>query len=308
LLAVGDINLGRTVGQEILKGDTLFPFRFVRDTLLKYDIVFGNLESQLSDQHGETQHPRNNLIFTGPPPGAHSLKKGGFTVVSTANNHALDYGLKAHGETISNLAGAGVTFVGTAADESHLFEPVLFTSRGIRFALFACTGVMNMEDGIWRRYVTPADTAQLFPRIRAYRSEVDFLILSYHGGEEYSKGPTEQTQRFAHAAVGAGVDLFLGHHPHVPHGLEEIDGKCIVYSLGNFVFRQHFHEWTQRSFAFEATIEKQLSGARVREFRCLPLIADVQPRFLGKSSEAAVIMNRVRSLSTIQHEKVAWLE
>jgi poly-gamma-glutamate capsule biosynthesis protein CapA/YwtB (metallophosphatase superfamily) len=42
--------------------------------------------------------------------------------------------------------------------------------------------------------------------------------------------------KLGHAAVDAGADLVLGHHPHVLQGIEEYGGKHIVYSLANFVF------------------------------------------------------------------------
>ncbi len=67
LLAVGDVNLGRRVGQILLGGDTLYPWQAVRDTFARYDIVFANLESNLSDQNGKTVDPRSNVVFTGPP-------------------------------------------------------------------------------------------------------------------------------------------------------------------------------------------------------------------------------------------------
>ncbi|MBI3587308.1 MAG: CapA family protein, partial [Ignavibacteriales bacterium] len=74
VLLFGDVNLGRTVGQELLKGNLDFPFKLVKDTLAKSDIVFVNLESQLSEQGGETQSPQYDLIFCGPPCGAKALK------------------------------------------------------------------------------------------------------------------------------------------------------------------------------------------------------------------------------------------
>ena len=298
-LAVGDVNLGRAVGQEILKGDTLYPFASVKEVFSSYDLVFANLESPLSDQDGETQHPRNNLIFTGPPAGAHSLQKSGVTVVSTANNHALDYGVSAQRQTILNLSAAGVRFVGTSVDSQFLFTPTIIVRNGIRIALFACTDVMNNEDTMWKRYVAAADTSKLLPNIRAYRDSVDFIIVSYHGGEEYRDAPTRATQDFAHSVTAAGADLFLGHHPHVPYGIEEVNGRYIVYSLGNFVFYQPDRYWTQRSFAFSADVVKDGSGTHVVNFQCLPVSCGMQPRFITDELESRRISERIERLSSI---------
>jgi len=306
LLAVGDVNLGRIVGQQILGGDTLFPFVFAAETFAGQDIVFANLESQLSDQGGETQHPGNNLIFTGPPGGASSLKMAGVTVVSTANNHALDYGVRGLKETIRYLRGAGVSFAGTAEDSSQLHVPVFVTRNDIRVALFAVTDVMNIEDPMWKRHVAEADTGKLLSQVRAYRDSVDFIIISYHGGEEYTDTPTLRTRDFAAQVIRGGADMFLGHHPHVPYGVEEVDGKYIVLSLGNFVFRQPDRYWTQRSIAFSATLTKDSAGTRVVAFRCLPVLAGLQPAF-ADGAEAARIQERTERLSSrTELTQIAW--
>jgi len=307
LLAVGDINLGRSVGQSILKGDTLYPFVAVVDTFKHYDIVFANLECTLSNQNGETQHPRNELIFTGPPEGAIALRNAGIHVVSTANNHALDYGVKAHGETMENLTNAGVRFVGTAGESTALFEPLIVLHNTLRIAFFACTDIMNITHPLWKRYVAEADTAKLLPRIRAHRDEVDYIIVSYHGGEEYADRPTRRTKEFARAVVSSGADLFLGHHPHVSYGVEEINGRLIVYSLGNFVFRQFTPLWTQRSFAFAVEIVKTSDGTRARRFSCLPVLCGVQPRFVSSGDDARTMLERIKRLSSqIVSEQLSW--
>ncbi len=298
LLAIGDVNLGREVGQRILQGDTLFPFVFVKDILATYDVVFANLECTLSDQHGETQNPRNNLIFTGPPAGASSLRLAGISVVSTANNHALDYGFKAQNETIQYLSEAGVQFAGTATHSASLFDPTIVIRKNIRIAFFACTDVMNIQDRQWTRYVAEADTTLLLPRIRAYRDSVDFIIVSYHGGEEYAERPTTRMKEFARLVINGGADLFLGHHPHVPYGVEELDGKYIVHSLGNFVFRQPARFWTQRSIGFSAEITKDTTGTRVSSFSCLPVSCGLQPQFVIDKPELNLILERVKTLSS----------
>ena len=297
-IAVGDVNLGRKVGQNILKGDTLYPFLAVRDTFASYDVVFANLESPLSDQKGETQSPKNNLVFTGPPDGSSSLKSAGVTVVSTANNHALDYGLRGLRQTLENLDASGVRHAGTATDSSGRYRPVLMERNGIRIAILACTDVMNIEDPMWKSYVAVADTAELLPVIRSLRDSIDFIVVSYHGGEEYSEYPTIRTRRFARQVIAGGADLFLGHHPHVPYGIEKYGERYIVYSLGNFVFWQPDRFWTRRSFAFAADLTKDRSGTRVTTFRCLPVRPGLQPEFINERNEIDVVLERIRNLSS----------
>ena len=300
LLAFGDINLGRAVGQEILKGDTLYPFAGVRDSLLEYDVVFGNLESCLSDQGGETQSPDNNMIFTGPPSGGMTLRRGGVHIVSTANNHVLDYGLGGWEETMESLERAGVAFVGTARDPANLHRPVVLERNGVRIAFFACTDIMNRPGDGWKRYVAAADTAVLLPKIRQARGIADFIVVSYHGGEEYAERPTQRTVDFGRAAVGAGADLFLGHHPHVPYGIERRRGALILHSLGNFVFRQPAHFWTQRSYALRVTVVKDSAGARIEEYDVIPVKSGLRPTFALSQADQDTVYQRVFAFSSTE--------
>jgi poly-gamma-glutamate capsule biosynthesis protein CapA/YwtB (metallophosphatase superfamily) len=306
-LAVGDVNLGRSVGQALLKGDTLFPFRSVRDTFAAYDLVFGNLESSLSDQNGVTQHPVYNLIFCGPPEGAASLAQAGMRVVSVANNHLLDYGRRGLEQTLASLDEAGIAHAGAARDSAGLYRPARVKVGGLELAFFACTAIMNAAGERWKRAVAFADTGRLLPAVRRYRDSVDFIVVSYHGGTEYADRPDASTRSFAHAVLDGGADLFLGHHPHVFYGIESWHGKYLVPSLGNFVFRQPARFWTQRSFALACELSRDSAGTRVTSLRCLPALAGAQPRFVSEGEDAVSILERIEKLSTtVVAEKRVW--
>jgi poly-gamma-glutamate synthesis protein (capsule biosynthesis protein) len=298
LIALGDINLGRTLGKILLRGDTLHPFRRLIDTLAAYDVVFANLESSLSDQKGETEDPHNNYVFTGPPSGAWSLRKGGVTVVATANNHALDYGIRGQRETLASLDSAGIMHAGSGRTTRETYEPAMFSVNGVRIALFACAGLMNIRPPRWDTLVAYSDTARLFPLIRSRRDSVDFVILSYHGGEEYADRPTAGTIGFTRAAAKAGVDLVLGHHPHVSYGIVREGGSVIAHSLGNCVFEQPSRYWTRYGLALAVRLVKDRAGHRVDVLRCLPVRCGYQPEILPPGADAARVLERVRRLST----------
>jgi poly-gamma-glutamate capsule biosynthesis protein CapA/YwtB (metallophosphatase superfamily) len=298
LLALGDINLGRRVGQVILRGDTLYPFARVFESLRTYDVVFANLESNISDQGGRTESPRNNMVFTAPPAAAQSLKRGGISVVATANNHALDFGVFARNQTIRYLDSAGIAHCGTADGRPDLYLPALVEAKGIRMAFFAVTDIMNTTGSVWQNLVAPADTGRLLPAIRAIRETADVVIVSYHGGAEYAPAASERTRHFARQVLEGGADILLGHHPHVPYGIELPGGRVAVHSLGNFVFMQPDRYWTRFSYALSFDIVRDAAGTRIRSLRPLPLRAGFQPEFLAPGKEADTVKERVRLLSS----------
>ena len=68
------------------------------------------------------------------------------------------------------------------------------------------------------------------------RPRVDALVVSFHWGREKRYAPEAYQVRLGHAAVEAGAQVVVGHHPHVIQGIEAYRGGLIAYSLGNFAF------------------------------------------------------------------------
>jgi poly-gamma-glutamate synthesis protein (capsule biosynthesis protein) len=135
--------MARAMGKILLKDPAHDPFATVAPLLASADVRFANLEGPLSDQHGETMSPQNPLIFTGPPAGADALARAGFTIVSTANNHAWDYGKRGLVETLENLDRVGVLHAGTGRTREEAYRHVVVERRGMRLAFVAVTDIFN---------------------------------------------------------------------------------------------------------------------------------------------------------------------
>lgn len=102
-----------------------------------------------------------------------------------------------------------------------------------------------------------ADVDKLAVGIERARREHDFVLVSYHGGEEYVHAPNDRVKGFTRALLALGVDAVLGHHPHVPQGVGYSRGRPILYSLGNLAFAGHRERpWTRQSFFARLTLEK----------------------------------------------------
>lgn len=293
ILAVGDINLGRVLGKRILSGQKDLPFRNVRTEISGADIAFANLESQISEQKGQTEGS-SNYVFTGPPQGADELANAGFDVVSTANNHAWDFGERALMETITNLKRVSILYAGTGETLDAAYAPAIVERNGWRVGFLAVTGVFNspFESSPARDHVAWADPVLVALKIKELRQQgVDIVLVSYHGGVEYSPDPDEPTRSFTRACIDAGADAVIGHHPHVTQGVEWYNGKPIFYSLGNFVFKQ-FDPWTNLGLGVRLTFR----DGQPMQVEYLPVAVDFQPKFLA-ADKGAALMARVTQLS-----------
>lgn len=248
VLAGGDVELARATGQKILRDPSYDPFRRVAGWFSAADVRFVNLESTLSDQRGRTISPDNSLVFTGPPGGADVLARAGVTVVSTANNHAWDYGEKALIETLDNLDRVGIAHAGTSRSAGEATKPAIVEAQGMRVAFVAFTAIWNqgpLATHVARDRVAGADRESMIAAVRDARKGADVVLVSVHGGEEYVDTPLAGTRSLYRAVIDAGADGVLGHHAHVPQGLEIYRGKPVIYGFGNLVMHMHSdHSWT----------------------------------------------------------------
>lgn len=289
LYAVGDINLGRRLAKDHLeKGDTLFPFRIVLDSLHDADLLFGNLESPIAPDF----HPIESagMVFTAPALAAEALARAGFAIVSTANNHAWDGGRGGVAETMRRLTTAGVRFVGSGFGRAMAEQPVIVQRHGWRVAFFAVTRAWNpAPDAFYRHpgadFVAWGDTAWLYPAIRSLQASgrADLIVVSVHGGAEYVPQPPKPYQRFLEGLVDAGADLVLAHHPHVLQPVVYRGGKPIIESLGNFVFSQD-RPWTRLG----AIVRVSVAPDRTMRVTALPVRAGYQVSFADSSAADSV--------------------
>ena len=63
---------------------------------------------------------------------------------------------------------------------------------------------------------------------------MDLILACCHWGIEKDTYPENYQQVLGRKCIDWGVDLVIGHHPHVLQGIEEYKGRYIIYSLANF--------------------------------------------------------------------------
>ena len=259
IVHVGDINFARGLARDvILPGRGAEVFAGVRDALRAADLAIGNLESVLVDR-GTYADPPGTMVFAGPKQGAALLGDAGFAAVATANNHAWDFRQAGLLESLAHLDSAGVAHAGTGPTPDDAWRPALLRARGWTVALFSLTAIFNDPSmSVVGRpaecCVAWADTARFRRAARWARDSLgaDLVLVSLHHGFEYKPVPPPRDVALARGLVRAGADAVIGHHPHVPQGVEWVDGKPIVYSLGNFVFLQN-SPWTRTGLWAELT-------------------------------------------------------
>lgn len=253
IFLVGDIMLNRGVEYMVEKrgeGDFKFPFLKIAEYLNKADLLFGNLESPISDKGTRVG---SIYSFRAEPKSIEGLVFSGFDILSLANNHAFDYGWEALEDTLERLKEAGINPVG-------IDSPVIKEIKNTKIAFLAYTNLGLPSWGIgWADW---NNLEKIKKDIEEIKNKADFLIVSLHAGEEYSLEPNQFQIDFSRATIEAGADLVIGHHSHVIQKNEKYPSTSpgrvgyIFYSLGNFVFDQNFSEETMKGLLLEVIIEK----------------------------------------------------
>jgi poly-gamma-glutamate capsule biosynthesis protein CapA/YwtB (metallophosphatase superfamily) len=243
LMAVGDIMLGRSVGDKISTQGPQVVLAGVRSVLDSADVIIGNLECALTNND---QAVDKAYTLKGTPESAAALE--GFSLVSLANNHAMDFGYSGLLDTQAALLSQGIASVGAGINATEAHTPVFLERNGVRLAFLAYADVPKENGGfdasLWTATNTSpgiawADPEQITADVSAAKSQADVVIVLLHAGYEvdaYIHPVTPQQQSLAHAAIDAGAALVIGSHPHVLQRIEQYHGGLIAYSLGNFVF------------------------------------------------------------------------
>lgn len=254
LLFVGDIMLSRGVEYVAPKyADRLFPFQLIASTTQDADLTIGNLETPVTSK-GPYMVPYS-LVFNSNPKYVERLKRAGFDVLSSANNHSLDKGEKGLRETMQYIQDGGMASVG-AGEDCH--KGIIKNIHGITFGFLAYSYTAYNSGGHapsalvcdWN------DFEKVKADVLSLKRQVDHVIVLPHTGIEYSTKPTETDREKMYALIDVGARAVVGAHPHVIHPVERYKDGVIAYSLGNFIFDNQENPETEKGLMLKLEFNK----------------------------------------------------
>lgn len=238
---VGDLGLGRYITSIArLKNDFSWSFQEVRHLLQQNDYNLANLESPIIEDcpRGET----GTFTFCGDTNFLPYLSENKF-IFNLANNHIFNYGVNGFSQTKHFLQDNQIGYFYSHQPESEFF---LKNINGISFGFLGFDYITNPK----------LSSQEIINLIKKYDSQVDWLIVSLHWGNEYLPKPENWRTIAAHQFIDAGADVIHGHHPHVLQSKEIYQDKPIYYSLGNFIFDQNWSLETSKSEIVTLTVTK----------------------------------------------------
>ncbi len=244
IIFVGDVLLARNIEQIMIAKGGDYPFTGVDFSAIGLQpAVVGNFEASVPIEH----HPTKAFAMRFSVDAAYleSLYSAGFTHMSLANNHALDYGDAGLWNTRKEMTDREIEPFG-APDEAQSYTFSVLSIQGHSVAVVGLNLVGQTID------------EQALSDLLTQVSDIsDFQVVYVHWGIEYEVSHGKEQERWASFFVKNGADLIIGHHPHVVQDIDYIDGVPVFYSLGNYIFDQYFSQETKQGLMLHLSFGAQ---------------------------------------------------
>lgn len=164
------------------------------------------------------------------------LEKIGPVLLSCANNHILDYGMKGVTDTINELSHASISYVGLGLNKEDAAKCFIKDFGEFRVGIYSCA---ENEFSIAKKYSGGAngyDPLKTFDDIKKAKTECDYLIVLHHGGRENYRYPSPLLKETCHKMSDSGADIIICQHSHCIGAFEKRGKSIIFYGQGNTLF------------------------------------------------------------------------
>jgi poly-gamma-glutamate synthesis protein (capsule biosynthesis protein) len=289
--AAGNLMLDRGVRVWVEKNGPAYPFQPVSSFLQSRDLVAANFEMALDHGCQALQKPE---VFRLPEAELPELERSGINALNLANDHSLDCGREALGQAFRWMLATGIQPLGAGDNSTQAQQPVYLTVNGITLGLLAFTTAAVPGAPFCRECTGPAFyEPNLVSRLLAeMERRADFRIVFFHWEEAARAGPHPDPKTVAHEAINSGADLVIGFGPEAVAGLERIQGKWVIYSLGNLVSDPATPQG-QEGLIFSA----EFAPRRMLNPRLLPIRIEKGQASFARGDEARAILEHVMALS-----------
>ena len=282
---VGDLLMDGSIKGQIDRNGTDYPWEMVKEYFQNDDITIGNLETSITT--GGVIWPDKAYNFRSYPANLESMENAGIDVLALANNHILDYGYDGLLDTIKHIDNTGIKRVGAGKDKEDAMKPAIIEKDGFKLGVLSASRVVpyvewyatSKRPGLIGAY--DGHIEELLSEVQKLKKDVDLVVLSIHWGTEGSDQPKDKDVILAKRLIDGGVDIIMGHHPHVLQGIEVYKGKPIFYSLGNFVFGTQGQLTSNTMIAQINLVDGQMDNIEIIPFnielgRPVPVTEDIR--------------------------------
>lgn len=210
------------------------------------DVMVANLETALTTSNDYAKC--KGINYRAHPSNVESLRAfGPDCIVTLANNHVLDWGIKGLKQTILTLDEAQIKHTGAGCSINDAMTPASATVKNMKVSVVAAglpsagvpkqwkaeerkCGVFYIEDS------KPTNAKEIIECFQKFDTHEDMIkVVSLHMGPNWNDEIPDAWRDFAHVLIDFGVDVVVVHSSHHVKGIEVYRNKMISYGLGDFL-------------------------------------------------------------------------
>jgi len=196
------------------------------------DYLIGNFESVL--MNNDQNNSSNTIAMATNVKAIDALVTTGFTTLSLANNHTMEYGPQVFEQMMCTIQSKGLSYFGCKEN------PVIFLEKNnVKVGVIAFSNIPAFYNhSPLYFYVNSNDRNsrnQLAMRVKDAKAKCDALVAFPHWGTEFMTSPNNAQRDLAELLVDNGTDLIVGTHPHVVQDACYMGKVPVFFSTGSLI-------------------------------------------------------------------------
>ncbi|GHV72220.1 hypothetical protein AGMMS49928_28530 [Spirochaetia bacterium] len=247
----------------IFVGDTAIPYKNAvtldMPEWLKHKNWFGNLEGAVISNSSNLH--KKSIVFNDKDALRSLLNELNITGMALANNHIFDTG--SFNETLSFLKEVEIPYCGIGKNSFEASQPLVLGENGIPIVIYnfgwdviQCEAATKDKMGV--NSLTASHVLNSLNNAKHIYPDSK-IIFFFHWSYELEEHPQPWERELAKALIDNGADGIIGSHPHRIGGIEIYKERPIIYSLGNWMFKQNYYmnsrlqfpDFSNKELAFE---------------------------------------------------------
>lgn len=210
----------------------------IYDFFKSSNYVIANIESPITNKKIKSDRPLNHVMN---PEVTKILKKMNINIWNLGNNHIMDCGKDGLIDTLNAANKENIKIIGAGLNKNEAGNTLIIGNE-VKIGIISLTKEwkqLQSNDNIpGCIFINDYDTIK--KQLTFLKDKVNYIVAIVHGGDEFSSMPMPYDRNKYISLLNEGIDIIVGHHPHVVQNYEKIGNKIIFYSLGNFIFDTDF--------------------------------------------------------------------
>ncbi len=231
----GNVLVNSNMWYDTLSEDNTYNFKYVFETLKKSYVKSNiNFYSEQSIIGGKDLGLSAYYNYNSPVEVGDAMIDLGINLVSLANYHAYDKGLKGITNSIEYWNKNKIAYSGTSTTEEERLQNNIIAKNGVSYALLSYT--LGTDTKFTDKYlINVYSDEQVKEDVNRMKQLADVVIVSIDWSEIKQAEVTSKQKEIATYLSELGVNVIIGNTGYSIQPIEKINDTLVFYSLGNLL-------------------------------------------------------------------------